>query len=39
MVGRSFVCGECGNSVSVTSYRATCPDCEGPLEQTTPTDV
>ncbi|WP_432764884.1 rubrerythrin-like domain-containing protein [Halobaculum halobium] len=35
MVGRSFVCRECGTSVSVLSYRATCPDCSGKLEQTT----
>ena len=32
MVGRAFVCSKCRRSVSVLSYRATCPDCGGPLE-------
>jgi hypothetical protein len=33
MVGPAFVCTECEQSVSVLSYRASCPDCGGRLDR------
>ncbi|MFB6154806.1 MAG: rubrerythrin-like domain-containing protein [Haloferacaceae archaeon] len=30
-----FVCRDCGRRVSSTSYRATCPECNGTLGPTT----
>lgn len=36
MIARSsYVCLDCGRTVSSLSYRAACPDCGGGLEPTT----
>ena len=33
MVGPSFTCRRCGQTVSNLSYRAVCPDCGGGLDK------
>jgi hypothetical protein len=33
MVGPTYVCQRCAQTVSNLSYRAACPDCGGELDQ------